>query len=324
MSFKFSSATARLLSQLGQTGRPLSPELAALLHEITALLGALPSDGNLAFLKKPGAWRDRPLPPNPSGNPYYVQLPAVIEIVNLPSATLAALLSDLKPAKDAFDNAVVTIPLQLEARSAVDILTTPSLPPSGATPIPSNRPGDKSAQLSNSTPANASANTSLSQQNAVANQQAQNQLGMSGGQTVGLVSAPLGARSAVDVLTKNRVFDLGPLQARSSVDVLTDNELAGTLLDIKGVLRQFSDAGVPPPNPAASSPDLAKLLQRLLAQIKRICEQNLLVQGDGTRSNPFVIAGGARIYLTASVTLGFPGQTTITLDLLRRIFVGRE
>ncbi len=84
--------------------------------------------------------------------------------------------------------------------------------------------GEQPAMLSNLAYSNTIANTNLSQQNAVANQQAMNELGIS---IVGK--------------TVNKVSDLGPLEARSAVDVLTDNEVAKTLMDIKGALQAFQN-----------------------------------------------------------------------------------
>ncbi len=119
MSFKFSPHTSRLVAQLSQAAATsLPPDIATLLGEVTALLGALPPDGNLDFLKKPGAWRDRPLPPNTINNPYYVQIPATVETVNLRPATLAAELPDITPTTDSHGNAVVTIPLLLTSTSS--------------------------------------------------------------------------------------------------------------------------------------------------------------------------------------------------------------
>lgn len=84
--------------------------------------------------------------------------------------------------------------------------------------------GEQPAMLSNLAYSNTIANTNLSQQNAVANQQAMNELGIS---IVGK--------------TVNKVSDLGPLEARSAVDVLTNNEVAQTLMDIKGALQAFQN-----------------------------------------------------------------------------------
>jgi hypothetical protein len=82
--------------------------------------------------------------------------------------------------------------------------------------------GEQPAMLSNLAYANVIANTNLSQQNAVANQQAMNELGIS---IVGK--------------TVNSLTNLGPLEARSAVDVLTDNELAQTIADLKASVRAF-------------------------------------------------------------------------------------
>jgi len=83
--------------------------------------------------------------------------------------------------------------------------------------------GEQPAMLSNLAYSNAIANTNLSQQNAVANQQAMNELGIS---IVGK--------------TVNKASDLGPLEARSAVDVLSNNELAQTIADLKSTLAAFS------------------------------------------------------------------------------------
>jgi len=82
--------------------------------------------------------------------------------------------------------------------------------------------GEQPAMLSNLAYANLVANTNLAQQNAVANQQAMNELGI----------AVLG--KAV-----NTVSNLGPLEARSAVDVLTNNELAQTIADLKATVQAF-------------------------------------------------------------------------------------
>ena len=83
--------------------------------------------------------------------------------------------------------------------------------------------GEQPAMLSNLAYSNTIANTNLSQQNAVANQQAMNELGIS---IVGK--------------TVNKVSDLGPLEARSAVDVLTNNELAQTIADLKATIQAFA------------------------------------------------------------------------------------
>jgi hypothetical protein len=82
---------------------------------------------------------------------------------------------------------------------------------------------EQPAMLSNLAYANLVANTNLSQQNAVANQQALNELGVS-------------------ILGKavNVVSNLGPLEARSAVDTLTNDELAQTIADLKATLQAFT------------------------------------------------------------------------------------
>lgn len=82
---------------------------------------------------------------------------------------------------------------------------------------------EQPAMLSNLAYSNIVANTNLSQQNAVANQQAMNELGIS---IVGK--------------TVNKVSDLGPLEARSAVDVLTDNALADEIASLRSVIQAFT------------------------------------------------------------------------------------
>lgn len=83
--------------------------------------------------------------------------------------------------------------------------------------------GEQPAMLSNLAYSNTVANTNLSQQNAVANQQAMNELGIS---IVGK--------------TVNNIANLGPLEARSAVDILSNNELAQTIADLKATAQAFS------------------------------------------------------------------------------------
>ena len=82
---------------------------------------------------------------------------------------------------------------------------------------------EQPAMLSNLAYSNTVANTNLSMQNAVANQQAMNELGVS---VVG---------KAV-----NTVSNLGPLEARSAVDILTNNEVAQAIVDLKAAVTAFS------------------------------------------------------------------------------------
>jgi hypothetical protein len=83
--------------------------------------------------------------------------------------------------------------------------------------------GEQPAMLSNLAYSNTVANTNLSQQNAVANQQAMNELGIS---IVGK--------------TVNNIANLGPLEARSAVDILSNNELAQTIADLKATTQAFA------------------------------------------------------------------------------------
>lgn len=82
---------------------------------------------------------------------------------------------------------------------------------------------EQPALLSNLAYSNAIANTNLSQQNAVASQQAMNELGL-----------------AVTAKSVNTVGNLGPVEARSAVDILTNNELAAAIADLKATLEAFT------------------------------------------------------------------------------------
>jgi hypothetical protein len=81
---------------------------------------------------------------------------------------------------------------------------------------------EQPAMLSNLAFANVVFNTNLSQQNAVANQQAMNELGIS-----------------VTSKAVNTVSNLGPLEARSAVDVLTNDEISQAIADLKATLQAF-------------------------------------------------------------------------------------
>ena len=100
---------------------------------------------------------------------------------------------------------------------------------------------DQPAILSNLALANVIANVNLSQQNAIANQQALNELGISiVGKTVNLIT------------------NLGPLEAKSAEELLTGNSLAETIADLKATLAAFGHTAAPaaslPAAPAASLP----------------------------------------------------------------------
>jgi hypothetical protein len=85
---------------------------------------------------------------------------------------------------------------------------------------------EQPALLSNLAYSNALSSTNISQQNAVANQQAGNQL-----------DVPLVANAT------NVISNLGPLGSRSAVDVLTNNELAQAIADLKSVVNAFAASG---------------------------------------------------------------------------------
>ncbi|MFL6628036.1 MAG: R body protein [Burkholderiaceae bacterium] len=82
---------------------------------------------------------------------------------------------------------------------------------------------EQPAMLSNLAYSNTVANTNLSQQNAVANQQAMNELGIS-----------------IVAKASNTVSNLSPMEARAAVDVLTNDELAQTIADMKATLQAFT------------------------------------------------------------------------------------
>lgn len=82
--------------------------------------------------------------------------------------------------------------------------------------------GEQPAMLSNLAYSNVAQTTNLSHQNAVANQQALNELGI-----------------AIVGKTVNKVSNVGPLEARSVIDLLTNNELAQAIADLKSTIYAF-------------------------------------------------------------------------------------
>ena len=82
---------------------------------------------------------------------------------------------------------------------------------------------EQPAMLSNLAYSNTVVNTNLSMQNAVANQQAMNELGV-----------------AVTGKTINRLINLGPLEAISTTQVLTGNTVAEEILDLKAAIQGLS------------------------------------------------------------------------------------
>ena len=82
---------------------------------------------------------------------------------------------------------------------------------------------EQPAMFSNLAYSNTVANTNLSMQNAVANQQAMNELNV-----------------AVTANAVSKVSDLAPLEARSAVDILTNDEVAQAILDLKAAVSAFA------------------------------------------------------------------------------------
>lgn len=85
------------------------------------------------------------------------------------------------------------------------------------------------AMLSNLLFANLVANINLSQQNAVATQQALNELGL-----------------AILAKSVNLISNLSPEEARSDEELLTGNSLAETLADLKATLQAFQPVTAKP------------------------------------------------------------------------------
>jgi hypothetical protein len=77
--------------------------------------------------------------------------------------------------------------------------------------------------LSNLAYSNTVTNTNLAAANAVANQQAMNQLGI-----------------AVTGKTVTLIENLGPLEAKSATEVFTGNSVAEELIDLKGAIQAFT------------------------------------------------------------------------------------
>ena len=92
---------------------------------------------------------------------------------------------------------------------------------------------EQSSMLSNLAYANLISNVNLSQQNAVSNQQAMNQLGVT-----------------VTGKVVNLVANLSPMEAVAVVKMDTGNDIAEQLSDIKGTLSAFAP---PTPTPPTSS-----------------------------------------------------------------------
>ena len=106
-----SSPFDAVLSALTRPGGAVPPELVGLLTGLLKLLESLPPGADLfAALKRAGAWRDKPLPPNLPEQPYYVTVPIAIEIENLSPAALAADLHRYPVVPDGLGTSKITIP----------------------------------------------------------------------------------------------------------------------------------------------------------------------------------------------------------------------
>ncbi|VAW42823.1 hypothetical protein MNBD_CHLOROFLEXI01-656 [hydrothermal vent metagenome] len=82
---------------------------------------------------------------------------------------------------------------------------------------------EQPAMLSNLAYSNTVMNTNLSAQNAVANQQSMNQLGV-----------------AIVGKTVNKISNLGPLESKSATEVMTDNALADVITSLKASIEAFA------------------------------------------------------------------------------------
>ena len=113
---------------------------------------------------------------------------------------------------------------------------------------------EQPAMLSNLAYSNTVANTNLSMQNAVANQQTLNEVGVSVlGKTVNLIS------------------NLGPLESKSASEILTGNTVAEQISALKASVTAFAEKGgaaskpVGPPTPPLLGPNTADKLVHIQA-----------------------------------------------------------
>ena len=149
--------------------------------------------------------------------------------------------------------------------------------------------GQQPSSLSNQAYANALQTRNLSSQNAVANQQALNEVNIS----------VLGK-------TVNKVGDLSPLEARSAVDVLTNDSVAQTIADLKAAVQAFDPSGSrPSPRHKLKPGELLRLIERIIAVFKEIQEANAALKGNGTFDDPYT--SEKLIYIAAPITIGFKG-----------------
>lgn len=84
-------------------------ELRSLLQQVSARCAELPAPRRIASLRRPGAWRDHPLPANSPAAPYWVALPATFEITNIPAPALRAALANIQPLLFGDGGSLITI-----------------------------------------------------------------------------------------------------------------------------------------------------------------------------------------------------------------------
>lgn len=89
-------------------------EVRALLQKAAARCAELPTALRVDTQRQPGAWRDHPLPPNSADAPYWIALPAALEITNIPSPALREVLAHTQPMP--FGNGGSIVMIQAPAR----------------------------------------------------------------------------------------------------------------------------------------------------------------------------------------------------------------
>lgn len=118
---------------------------------------------------------------------------------------------------------------------------------------------EQPAMLSNLAFSNVVSTNNLGQQNAVANQQAVGELGVS-----------------IVAKGSNTISNIGPLEARSAVDILTNNELAETIADLKATLQAFDGSS------GKGGAGVRSLLKKLIDLGVRIDEDGRVIVSPGT------------------------------------------
>lgn len=91
-------------------------ELRALLQQAAARCAELPTTLRVETQRLLGAWRDHPLPPNSADAPYWIALPATLEVTNIAAPALRQVLSQTQPM--AFENGGSIVTIQVPAQPA--------------------------------------------------------------------------------------------------------------------------------------------------------------------------------------------------------------